>query len=266
MVCARCKQLLLRRRQTSAFAGGRGWHWRQRAPRLVRRSAITHTTLTGHLELGAATLTKAVWWGMRLASLLTYSFLCCLLLFVLALVSSMLRQETGWEKCVRNEPLCVEWQVSSELSHSPPQADSLLVINCCRSIHIVYTAECTVPFAAKSLHNSQLWATMTSSVTATLCELRSSRTVRMSVICIQCTKAYQIQQTAFIGMMCLTNGGQEIYIPLAAPLQRFLFLVPCVHSLPASLFFPKCSPPCGQSWVHLFQSKCHNSNNDKFRK
>jgi len=71
------------------------------------------TTLTGHLELGAAMLTKAVWWGMRLASLLMYLFLGCLLLFVLALVSSVLRQETGWGKCVRNEPLCVEWQVSS---------------------------------------------------------------------------------------------------------------------------------------------------------
>jgi len=40
------------------------------------------TRLVGHSELGAATSTKALWWDLRLASLLTNLFVClsvCLL-------------------------------------------------------------------------------------------------------------------------------------------------------------------------------------------
>jgi len=35
----------------------------------------TAATVTGHWELGAAALFKAVWWGMHLASLLTHLFM-----------------------------------------------------------------------------------------------------------------------------------------------------------------------------------------------
>jgi len=36
------------------------------------------TTVGGHWELQTAALLKAVWWGMRLASLLTHLFYFCL--------------------------------------------------------------------------------------------------------------------------------------------------------------------------------------------
>ena len=35
-----------------------------------------HITLAGHLELGAAASTKAVWWDLLLASLLMHLYLC----------------------------------------------------------------------------------------------------------------------------------------------------------------------------------------------
>jgi len=37
---------------------------------------------------------------------------------VLGLVSSVLSQETGWEECLQNDLLCVEWDVKPSLSQS----------------------------------------------------------------------------------------------------------------------------------------------------
>ena len=57
MICAHCK-----RRAAAAYSGsGWGISWRPRG-----------TRLGGHSELGAAASTKAVWWDLRLASLLMH--------------------------------------------------------------------------------------------------------------------------------------------------------------------------------------------------
>jgi len=63
MVCPRYKWLLLQRRWTSAFHGGQG------VTSVVECSAPRQGS-----ELGAAASTKAIWWDMRLASLLTHLF------------------------------------------------------------------------------------------------------------------------------------------------------------------------------------------------
>jgi len=43
-----------------------------------------HTTLGGHSELGAAASTKAVWWDLRVASLLTHLFTSLIYLWLYA--------------------------------------------------------------------------------------------------------------------------------------------------------------------------------------
>ena len=53
------------------FVVGEGWHRRWRAPRLATRGG------------GVKLSTKAVWWGMHLASLLMYLFSKCMLIFVM---------------------------------------------------------------------------------------------------------------------------------------------------------------------------------------
>jgi len=72
MVCARCKRLLLWRRRTSAFAGGRGVTLAAACNEAPLGDSELRTTLAGQLELRAAASTKAVWWDLRFASLLTH--------------------------------------------------------------------------------------------------------------------------------------------------------------------------------------------------
>ena len=55
--------------------------------RIVRLSSMV-TTVGGHWELRAAALLKAVWWGMRLASLLTQLFNFCLTCYSISSDSS----------------------------------------------------------------------------------------------------------------------------------------------------------------------------------
>ena len=40
---------------------------------------------------------------------LDYSVIVLFAFIVFGLVSSVLCQEIGWEKCLRNDPFCVEW-------------------------------------------------------------------------------------------------------------------------------------------------------------
>jgi len=54
--------------------------------------------VSGHWELRAVALLKAVWWGMRLASLLTHLFLCVLVfLGYCYFMLSVLVQLIAWE-------------------------------------------------------------------------------------------------------------------------------------------------------------------------
>jgi len=54
-------------------AGCHPWYKPEFSRRLVQLSSMV-TTVGGHWELHAAALLKAVWWGMRLASLLKHLF------------------------------------------------------------------------------------------------------------------------------------------------------------------------------------------------
>ena len=55
---------------------------------------------------------------MGLINVIVYLCACAYAFVVLDLVSSVLCQEIGWEEHLRNDLLCIEWDVKPQLSQS----------------------------------------------------------------------------------------------------------------------------------------------------